>query len=63
MSEHDSARLRRADHLLSVRIDAALFNAIQRDANQLGISLADASRLRLRTGTVPNYPEHSKSQR
>jgi hypothetical protein len=59
MAERDSARLR-ADHLLSVRIDAALFKTIQQDANQLGISLADVSRFRLRTGSVPIMPPEER---
>src|SRR5262249_54378712 len=39
--------------LWGMRVPADLYNLIARDATQLGVSLSDAARLRLRTGKVP----------
>jgi hypothetical protein len=43
--------------LFAVRLPADLYKALERDAAQLGVSLADVGRIRLRTGRVPSIKE------
>jgi hypothetical protein len=45
--------------LFAVRLPADLYKALERDAAQLGVSLADVGRIRLRTGRVPSIKEGS----
>lgn len=42
-----------ASSTLTVRVSDDLRDTIERDAQRLGVSLADAIRMRLRTGHVP----------
>jgi hypothetical protein len=39
--------------LFAVRVPDDLYRALERDAAQLGVSLSDVGRMRLRTGRVP----------
>lgn len=43
--------------LLAMRVPAELYQALERDAAQLGVSLSDVGRMRLRTGRVPTLNE------
>jgi hypothetical protein len=43
--------------LLAMRVPPDLYRAIERDAAQLGVSLADVGRMRLKTGRVPTLDE------
>ena len=40
---------------ISVRVPAKLYESIEKDAATLQISIADCSRLRLRSGRVPQF--------
>jgi hypothetical protein len=52
MAERET-ELQRASCLLSVRVPPDLYQAIARDAASLGVSMSDAGRMRLRSGSVP----------
>lgn len=43
--------------LLAMRVPPELYRALERDAAQLGVSLADVGRMRLKTGRVPILDE------
>ena len=47
--------------LLAMRVPAELYQALERDAAQLGVSLSDVGRMRLRTGRVPTLNESVQS--
>jgi hypothetical protein len=56
-TKHDLQRSR----LFAVRVPGDLYREIERDAAQLGVSLADVGRIRLRTGRVPTFNESERA--
>ena len=50
------AELRRSK-LLAMHVPAELYQTLERDAAQLGVSLSDVGRMRLKTGRVPMLNE------
>ena len=47
--------------LLAMRVQGDLYRALEREAAQLGVSLSDVGRMRLKTGRVPMLNESVQS--
>jgi hypothetical protein len=55
MSDLDAAARVRATYPLSFRVSAELYEALRADAQQLGVTIADVSRFRLRSASTPRF--------
>jgi hypothetical protein len=59
MARQDNAR----DHcLLSMRVPHELYALVAQDASQLGVSISDAARIRIRNGFVPTADSRKRKE-
>lgn len=46
----------------ALRVPVDLYREIERDANELGVSMSDAGRMRLRTGRCPSMKDNAHGE-
>ena len=57
----DSKARARDNRLVSVRVPETLYASLERDAEQLNVSVSDIVRMRLQTGRVPSFAEQGQT--